>query len=84
MNKQDVIEILKENMIEIIPDLEEEEFSLDDSLVDIGLNSLDRGELIALTLEHLELEVSRIEFAGVDTINKLAEVFIEKYAAQQG
>ncbi len=84
MTKQDIIGILKENMIEIIPELEEEEFSLDDTLVDIGLNSVDRGELIALTLEHLELEVSRIEFAGVDTINKLAEVFIEKYAAQQG
>lgn len=84
MTKQDIISILKENMMEIIPELEGEELPLDESLVDIGLNSMDRGELIALTLEHLELEVSRIEFAGVNTINKLAEIFVEKYSAQKG
>ena len=75
--KDQVIQIIKENLVEIMPELEGEEISLDDTFLDLGANSMDRGELIALTLEKLNLEVSRIEFVGAKTINELAEIVMK-------
>lgn len=81
MSKEEITGILRENIIEIIPELEGEALPFNDRLADLGLNSIDRGELITLTLEQLELEVSRVEFAGADSIDALAELFIKKYNA---
>ena len=78
MTKDELLNVLKTNLYEIIPELEEEEFSLDDKLVDLGLNSIDRGELITLTLESLDSDIPRVEFVSAQSIRELAEVFMEK------
>lgn len=77
MTKAQVITLIKNNLIEIIPELEDEEIDINESLVDMGANSIDRGELIMLTLEALELEVSRIEFVGAQTISELADLMLK-------
>jgi polyketide biosynthesis acyl carrier protein len=76
--KNQIIEQIRENLIEIIPELEGKTISNDERLSDIGANSIDRAELIALTLEQLEKEIPRIELAGAQTINELAELIAEK------
>lgn len=76
--KAELEEIIRENLIEIIPELEDSEFANDESFVDLGANSLDRGELITLTLEKLDLDISRIEFVNAKTISELADLIIEK------
>lgn len=79
--KEKLEAIIRENLIEIIPELEGEEFANDEKFVDLGANSLDRGELITLTLETIELEVSRIEFVKATTISELASLIAEKREA---
>ncbi|MFH6942762.1 phosphopantetheine-binding protein [Flavobacterium sp. FlaQc-50] len=76
--KNQIIEQIRENLLEIIPELEGKILSNDEKLSDIGANSIDRAELIALTLEQLEKEIPRIELAGAQTINELAELIAEK------
>ena len=76
--KEEIVTIIKENLQEIIPELEGDGISLDDSFVDLGANSVDRGELITLTLERLALDVPRIEFVSAQTINELADLIITK------
>lgn len=78
MTKDEILNVLKTNLYEILPELEDEEFSLSEKLVDLGLNSIDRGELITLTLESLDSDASRIEFVKAQTIEELADVFMEK------
>lgn len=78
MTKDDILDVIKTNLYEILPELEDEEFSLDEKMVDLGLNSIDRGELITLTLESLNSDLSRIEFVKAQTVEELAEVFMEK------
>ncbi|MCB9298320.1 MAG: acyl carrier protein [Lewinellaceae bacterium] len=81
MTKEEIITLLRENLLEIIPELEGEAFSNDESLVDLGANSIDRAELIMLTLEGLNLNVPRTEFVGYLNINSLAGRFLEKIEA---
>ncbi len=76
--KKQVVGLIKENLFEIIPELSETDISLDESFVEMGANSVDRGELITLTLERLNLEVSRIHFVRAQTINELADMIISK------
>ena len=80
MTKSEVITLIKNNLIEIIPELEGEKIEVTEPLVAIGANSIDRGELIMLTLEALELEVSRIEFVGAQTIDDLADLMLHHQA----
>lgn len=76
--KTQIVALIKENLLEIIPELGGDEIALDESLVSLGANSVDRGELITLTLERLKLNASRIEFVGAQTINELADLIMEK------
>lgn len=76
--KDQIIHLIKRNLVEIIPELEGEEIAVDETLVDLGANSVDRGELITLTLERLNLDISRIEFVSAQTINELADLIVEK------
>ena len=80
--KNQIIKTIKITLLEIMPELEGKAISLDDTFIDLGANSLDRGELITLTLERLNLDISRIEFVGSGTINELADQIalkLEKY-----
>lgn len=76
--KNEIVHLIKENLVEIIPELAGEEIAVDKTLVDLGANSVDRGELITLTLERLNLDISRIEFVSAQTINELADLIVEK------
>ena len=76
--KDKIIELILNNLTEIIPELDGKAISLDERLVNMGANSVDRGELITLTLEKLNLNIPRIELVGAQTINELADLIMEK------
>jgi polyketide biosynthesis acyl carrier protein len=76
--QNELIELIKENLVEILPDVEKNNISINDNFTDLGANSVDRGELITITLERLNLNIPRIEFAGAQTIVDLADLIIKK------
>lgn len=75
--KEQIVSIIRENLMEIMPELEGQNVSNDETFVNLGANSIDRGELIMLTLEKLNLEVPRIEFVSANTINELATLVVK-------
>jgi polyketide biosynthesis acyl carrier protein len=79
--KTEVLNLIKGNLIEIMPELEGQKISFDDSFVDLGANSIDRGELITLTLERMEMSDSRVDFVNAKSINELAELILKKQKA---
>jgi len=78
MNKHEILRIIIRNTCEVIPELEGHSFKPDDSLVDLGANSIDRAEIVTMTMEDLSLKIPRIELSGVKNIGELAEVIYEK------
>lgn len=79
MNLETIISEFGKATAEILPELEEHQFTAEDSLRDLGANSVDRSEIIMMVLEELELNVSLIEFAKAANIGELAEI-IQKHA----
>jgi polyketide biosynthesis acyl carrier protein len=78
MKKEDIFELIVRHSREVIPELEDYEFKSNDRLVDLGANSVDRAEIVAMTMEALSLQIPRVELFGAKNIGELAEVFYEK------
>jgi polyketide biosynthesis acyl carrier protein len=50
MNKATIFETITRIICEVIPELEGYTFQPDDRLVDLGANSIDRAEIVTMTL----------------------------------
>lgn len=78
MDKQDIFKIVVQHSCEIIPGLEEQSITASHSLVDLGANSVDRAEIVMMTMETLNLQIPRVELFGVKNIEQLVEVIYGK------
>ena len=57
--------------------MEDENITGDNNFLEIGANSIDRAEIINLTLEDLELDVPRVGLAKANNINELVDAIYE-------
>jgi polyketide biosynthesis acyl carrier protein len=74
MDEQHIFLALQRNVLALLPDLPVEAITPERSLSELGLNSIDRTEVIILTMEDLGLAVPVHEFRRGDSINGLIGV----------
>lgn len=74
MTNIDVFEIVKGAILEVLPHLEPEAVSAEKSLTDLGANSVDRMEVVTLSMEGLGIKIPLMSFAGVSNIGGLVDV----------
>lgn len=78
MTKDEIFQIIKENIIEIIPELSDRKIHPEDSLKMLGANSVDRAEILIKSMASLKVKAPLIEFAQAKNINDLSEI-LAKY-----
>ncbi|AWX58467.1 MULTISPECIES: acyl carrier protein [Brevibacillus] len=79
MNRQEITAVIIKNLYEIVPELEGRELRPEDRLSDLGLNSIDRADLISMVMEDLSLlQNQRSQFVGMSSIGELADGFLGK------
>jgi polyketide biosynthesis acyl carrier protein len=78
MSIEEIFKIITGHVCEVIPKLEDYSFKKNDALKDLGANSMDRSEIIMMTLESLALNIPLIEIAGAENIGELATILHEK------
>lgn len=78
MNQEDILKLIARNTCEVIPDLAGHDFKPDDRLADLGANSVDRAEIVTMTIDALSLKIPRVELFGAKNIGELANVLYEK------
>lgn len=78
MNQERVFETIVKHVQDVIPELEGHPFQPADSLKALGANSVDRADIIMLTLESLSLNIPLIEMAKAENIGELARIIHEK------
>lgn len=78
MSKETIIEVIVRHTREVIPGLEGYQFQPGDSLKALGANSVDRADIIMLTLESLSLNVPLVAMARAENIGELAGIIHEK------
>lgn len=86
MDKQAIFDTIVRHARDVLPALAGHAFRPDDALRDLGANSIDRSEIVMLTLESLSLQVPLVELAGASNIGelaaRLAEIQSERQAGQ--
>lgn len=76
-SKEAVVEVILKNLRENLYDVDSEEIDPSSSMRDYGANSLDIIEVVSATMRELEIRVPRSELTQVETIEQLAEKFLE-------
>lgn len=77
MTREDVITVIKKNILDNLEDIEEGKIDPEKSMKDYGANSLDVIEVVSASMRELKIKVPRTELADVNTIGKLADKFME-------
>lgn len=78
MKKEELFNLITTHCCDVIPLLKNHSFQPEDRLKDLGANSLDRSEIIDMTMESLGLEVPRVDLFGAKSIGELVDIFHEK------
>jgi polyketide biosynthesis acyl carrier protein len=78
MQTNDIVDIIVRHAREVIPRLETHAFQSTDSLKALGANSIDRADIIMMTLESLALNIPLIHMAKAENIGDLARIIHEK------
>jgi polyketide biosynthesis acyl carrier protein len=81
MDNEAIFKLIVEQTRELLPELQDHAFQRSDSLEDLGANSVDRSEILTMTLEALGLNVPVVAFHGSKNIGELADMIHGKLVA---
>jgi polyketide biosynthesis acyl carrier protein len=84
MNKQEIFEIIKRNIAEVLPDVDGARVQPDISLRDLGANSIDRADILIQTMESLRLKFPLHELGSVKNLGGLVDFLHAKLSPSPG
>ena len=77
MTKTEIFEIVVRNARDVMPSLADQRIAPHDSLKALGANSLDRSEIVMMTLEALKLGLPLATTARAKNIDELVNLLHE-------
>lgn len=81
-SEQQVFELVKAKVLEVLEDLDPAQVTPERSLVELGANSLDRVEVAMLSMEELGLRLAPSELAGVSDLGELTRLLTRRLPAR--
>jgi polyketide biosynthesis acyl carrier protein len=78
MSKEHVLDVIVNHIRAVIPALADHPFNPGDSLRALGANSVDRADIIMMTLESLSLRIPLVEMAKAENIGDVAGIIHAK------
>ena len=79
MDERTIFEAIRRNVLAVVPEVAAEAIVPECTLSDLGLNSIDRAEVVSLAMEELAISVPVHEFHRGSTIEALVRV-MQRYA----
>lgn len=74
MTREQVFDIVKSKVLEVMVDLSPDQITPDRSLTELGANSIDRAEVAMCSMEALRLHIPRVHLHGVANLDGLVDV----------
>ncbi len=78
MELKAIWDALTRSILEIFPELSSRVFLETDSLKELGANSIDRAEVIMLTMSHLNFTAPMVIFASAKNLGELTTIFLNR------
>lgn len=79
--KSEIFGLIQVKLIDVLPFLEPEMITPENSLREFGANSIDRMEILLETMEALDTMVPMTEFGSVSNIQGIVDLLHEKINA---
>jgi len=77
MDRREIVALLTEELADQLDEVGEEDLEPDLSMRDFGANSLDVIEVVTSVMRQLDIKIPRSQLADIETINGLADKFVE-------
>ena len=77
MTKEEIIEVIKSNIVDNLDDVEVTDIDPERTMKDYGANSLDIIEVVSSSMRELNIKIPRSELADLKNIDELADKFHE-------
>ncbi|WP_197071782.1 acyl carrier protein [Paenibacillus sp. FSL R7-0273] len=77
ISKEQIFEIMKDKMLDILPDLDAQRISREVSMKDLGANSIDRFDIISDTMDELQLKIPLVQFGNLKNIGEVVDYLHE-------
>ena len=78
LNKADAFAVLKKNILDILEDeVQENDITIEKSMVELGANSLDIVQIISNTMRELKIKIPREELAKLKNIEELIDKMVK-------
>lgn len=74
VTEQDVFEVVRRNTLEVLPEIPADLVRIDGTLTDLGANSIDRADIVTMSMESLGITVPIREFQSVRDIQSLVDL----------
>lgn len=81
MTKEEIFEVVKRNLLEILPDIDSTRIDPLESMRDLGANSIDRADVVIQSMEALHLKFPLHELGSVANIKGLIDFLHAQYLA---
>ncbi len=83
MDKDQIFNVIKTNIIDVVPELANRSITMQDSLKELGANSIDRAEILIKSLAALQLKIPLVEVGQPENLEELVTIFANKLQAQK-
>lgn len=81
MHQEDITKLLTAAILEVRPSLQGRPLGPGDSLEALGLDSMERADILMLVLERMDLRIPLVQTFGPRNIGELVRLLSEKSAA---
>ena len=78
MTKESIFEVIREAIVEMLPDIEMNEIRQEMSLKELGANSVDRMDIIIRAMELINIKIPLIEFGELNSIQDIINLLFLK------
>lgn len=77
MDRNQIFTLVRQNTATVL-DIDPASIAIEQRLADLGANSIDRMEIVTMSLDALSLDVPLVEMAGVHNIESLVDLLSQK------
>jgi polyketide biosynthesis acyl carrier protein len=75
MDQQEIFTMIRANLVEVLGDVDAAAVTMDRSLAELGCNSVDRAEVVTMTMADMGIRVPVMEFQDAASIGSLVGLF---------
>ena len=76
ITKEKVMQVVKDNILDNLEDIEEDDIQPEKSMKELGANSLDIVEVVSCSMRDLKVKVPRSELAELKNIGELVDLLV--------